>query len=377
MKPLHVVVIGCGIAGLASAWSAVRRGHKVTMIERSSRAGGASVRNFGMVWPIGQPAGSRRALALEGRALWSKLAVEAGCWLNPCGAIFTAHAEDEHAVLRELSEQAAVLGVESSLLSAAQVMARAPAVNPDSLLGGLFTPHEAGINPPEAVAQIAAWLEARYDVEFRWRTVCVRATTGSVVLADGSSLACDRVIVCGGSDLSTLFPHELGAMGLRLCRLHMLSTGPQPGGFRIGPHLASGLSLRHYPLFEVCPTLPVLRARVASTSPELDRYGIHAMASQTQHGEVILGDSHEYDEDIGLFETVEIDRLLDRELRRVFRLPDWQPSHRWTGCYAKHPSLPYTVASPLEHVHLFTGFGGGGMTLALAAAEREWQAKLE
>jgi FAD dependent oxidoreductase TIGR03364 len=377
MKPLHVVVIGAGIAGLASGWAAARRGHRVTIVERSPRASGASVRNFGMIWPIGQPAGSRRALALEGRSLWSKLAAEAGLWLNPCGAAFAAHDDDEMAVLRELEERAALLGVECSLLDPEQLLARAPGVNPESLRGGLYSPHEAGVNPPEVIAQVGKWLETRYDVAMRWRTVAVGVATGSVSLADGSTVACDRVMVCGGTDVDSLFPAELRAMGLRMCRLHMMSTAPQPGGFRIGPHLASGLSLRHYPLFQDCPSLPALRARVASNSPELDRFGIHAMASQTHSGEVLLGDSHEYDDDIGLFNSAEIDRLLERELRRVFRLPDWQPRYRWTGCYAKHPTLPYVVASPLRHVHLFTGLGGGGMTLALAAAEREWQAAFE
>ena len=101
------------------------------------------------------------------------------------------------------------------------------------------------------------------------------------------------------------------------------------------------------------------------------------MASQNQSGEVLLGDSHQYDDEIGLFNAADIDRLLERELKRVFRLPDWTARYHWTGCYAKHPTRPYVVASPLRHVHLLTGFGGGGMSLAFAAAEREWQAELE
>lgn len=39
-KPLQVVVVGAGPAGLAVAWSAARRGHQVVVLERSDKPGG-------------------------------------------------------------------------------------------------------------------------------------------------------------------------------------------------------------------------------------------------------------------------------------------------------------------------------------------------
>lgn len=373
MKSLRVGVVGAGIVGLSHAWSAVRRGHRVTVFERSPRAVGASIRNFGMVWPLGQPPGTPYRLAMRSRRRWLSLARTAGVWVRRCGSLHLAYREDERDVMVEFAAAAPDLGVTCRWVDADRVRSRWPVANPDGLLGALRSPTEMAVNPPAAIGQIAAWLHDRHGVEFRFGTRIAAAEGQTLRSPSGEGWDFDRVIVCGGADAADLFPAQVRAAGLRLCKLQMLGTGPQPAGWRIGPHIAGGLTLRHYRSFEVCPSLERLKRRIAAETPELDRFGIHVMASQDDQGRVILGDSHEYDDEIEPFDKQRIDDLILRELRRLIRLPDWSIGRRWHGIYAKHPRQAILRDEPHPELHLRTGTGGAGMTLAFGFAEEDWE----
>lgn len=365
-----LAVVGGGIVGLAHAWTAAREGMRVALFERAPRAEGASIRNFGMIWPVGQPAGECHATALRSREHWLTASKGAGFHAAECGSIHLAHRADEWAVLEEFAALAPGLGFDVRLLSRDETLARSPAANPEGLIGGMWSPTELCVDPREATRSLAPWLVSAHGVATNFSTEIRRVESGRLESADGRTWSADRIVVCGGADIRALFPETLARPDLRLCKLQMMRTGAQPDGWRAGPHLASGLTLRHYHNFDVCASLAGLVARVAAEAPELDRFGIHVMLSQNHLGEAVLGDSHEYDAEIEPFDKAEIDRLMLRELRKIVVLPSWEIAARWHGIYLKHTAGPWFEADPLPGVKIVTGFGGAGMTMSFGAAER-------
>lgn len=370
IRNYDVAVIGAGIVGMAHAWMAARRGHRVVLFDRSARAQGASIRNFGMIWPIGQPAGELYEIALRSREFWLELNENGVTKADPCGAVHLAHRQDEFAVLEEFCSHGAH---DCKLLSPAETRRKAPVANPSGLLGSLWSPTELRVDPRVAVCQIASWLRTKHNVTQHFATPVIRVNDGLITSASGIACQANQIIICSGSDLKTLFPEVLAASGLRVCKLQMLRTKAQDATIQQHAHIASGLTLRHYTSFEACPSLPALRKRVAAENPELDRFGIHVMATRTDNGEFILGDSHEYDEEIVPFDKGQIDELILRELRKIMQLPDWSIEQRWHGVYAKHPSLPVFECDPQPGIHVCVGTGGAGMTMSFGLADRWWR----
>lgn len=363
-----LLVVGGGVLGLAHGCLAARRGLSVRLLERSVFARGASVRNFGMVWPVGQPAGDRRTLALRSRALWAELAALAGFRCEPTGSLHVAHHADELAVLEEFA--AVDPGAGTTVLSAAEALAKSPRLCADGLRGALFSPHEANVDSPRAIAALHRWLGEQPGCSVHHGLAASALTGDGVLASDGREFAAERVLVCSGDDFASLCPTHFAKAPLRRSRLQMLRTVPQPGGWRLGPMLAAGLTLLHYDGFRACPTLPALKARLTAQWPEQWRDGIHVLVSQRDDGSLVLGDSHEYGREFALEVDAGLEpRILDY-LATFFRPAAPAIAARWTGTYAQRTDGGFGWVEVVDRrTTIVTGFGGAGMTLSMGAAE--------
>jgi FAD dependent oxidoreductase TIGR03364 len=362
-------VVGAGVLGLAHAFHLARRGRRVAVFERNPKAAGASVRNFGMLWPIGQPAGRMRRMATRSLEIWRQVLPAAGLWHAQTGSLHLAYREDEARVLREFVGAARADGDDCELLEPSQVAARSRAVRLEGLIAALWSPAETCVDPREVIAGLPEWLEREYGVQFLFGCA-VTAFDAPRLLAGGEEWQAERLFVCAGEDSQSLFPDTLESARLVRCKLQMMRSQPYGDRWRIGPMLAAGLTLRHYAAFQQCPSLPALRQRIAEETPLYDRYGIHVMASQNGRGEIVIGDSHEYDADIEPFDKQEIDDLILEYLRTFLDAPGLRIAARWHGVYVRHPAAPYFVAHPLPEATVITGVGGAGMTLSFGLAEQ-------
>lgn len=363
------IVIGAGIVGLATARALSLNGFKVTVIERSGKAVGASVRNFGMIWPVGQPNGTMYNRALRSRNVWKEIADAAGFWYDECGSIHLAYHADEWTVLQELYEAFNKNDRPVTLLNQSQIKEKINGVNPVNLIGGLFSKTELIIDPREAIAALPSYLSEVHDVRFIWNKNVTAVEKNKVIVGE-ESMQADVLCVCSGADFETLYPAKFAELQVTKCKLQMMRFMNADEQFRIGTAMCGGLSLIHYDSFKAAPSLPLLKERYQNELSDYLRLGIHVMVSQNGKGELTVGDSHEYGSTFSPFDETYINDLITKYLKTFALTDQWKLIQSWHGVYPKMTNGKTDIFMKAdEGVYIINGLGGAGMTLSFGFAE--------
>jgi len=369
MTQPSAIVIGAGIVGLATARALASRGYAVTVFERNERAVGASIRNFGMIWPIGQATGPLYERAMLSRSIWKQVCTEAGIWHDEVGSLHLAYHDDELQAIKEYVD-ANRQHRDCALLSPERALEKSPAVNMSGLKGALWSGDEMIVESREAVGQVAKYLAEKYGVRFHWKTAISRVQHPAVY-SGNTKWEADEVFVCSGIDLETLYPELFSSVNILQCKLQMMRLVAQPGNWRIGPSLCGGLSMVHYPGFQVAESLPALRKRYEEQYAEYLKWGIHVMVSQNGGGELTIGDSHEYGKVHDPFDKEFINKLITEYLHTFANFKDWQLLQSWHGLYAKMmDGRTELILQPEDGVTIINGLGGNGMTLSFGLCEQ-------
>ena len=228
----------------------------------------------------------------------------------------------------------------------------------------LHSPHELRVESREAIPALAAHL-ARLGVAFLPRAAVTGVEAGRLHTASGEVIA-ERIVVCPGPDLVSLFPDEAASRGVTLCKLHMMRVAAPL--VRPANPVMSDLGMVRYAGYAVSPRLPALRERLLDEQARWLEDGIHLIAAAGDDGSLIVGDSHQYGDSPDPFQPEDVDARILAELSLVLDLPEPRVLERWVGVYPSGPA-PAFVAAPLPGVRLAQVTSGTGASTGFALAE--------
>jgi D-hydroxyproline dehydrogenase subunit beta len=365
-KP-DVAIVGAGIAGISLAWHLHKAGNRVVVVDKSTQAEGASVRNFGMVWVVGQSTEDQENLALRSLELWEQAADEMGFWIRKPGSLHVAREPLELQVLEEFL-QLSNGRHGRRMLSKEETLELCPQLRENNLLGSMHSATEGAVDPREVVHAAAESLSAK-GVEFRFESLVTKIEPNSLHFADGTRLEAQKIVVCPGPELANLLPMSYQKAGLLQTHLQMMRLRPKEGIERIGIHLCSGLTLSHYGNFRVCPSLSALKDFHKFKWPNQVEHGIHILIAEHSDGTITLGDSHVYGRKGPVYQEDSIDHEILDACHDFFPLDNYEVTQRWMGSYNTHPTLPFwkeEVANNVWALNLF----GTGMTLSFGVTEQ-------
>lgn len=367
--PKKAIIVGSGIVGLATARALAEKGWVVTVYEENSQADGASVRNFGMIWPIGQASGIQYERAMRTKAIWKQICVETGYWLDEVGSLHLAKTQMESIAMQEIADK---FSGERPIywLKPEEVLTVSAAPKLEGLYGGLWCKDEAIIEPRIIIRALPIYLQQTLDIKFIFNQRINQVGSG-YVLINSRKEECDVVFICTGSELKKLYSNIFQENFIN-CKLQMMRIIQQPHNWRIGPAICGGLSMAHYKSFEAAESIQSLKKELLENYSDYFKYGIHVMVSQNHLGQLTIGDSHEYEDEIEPFDKTYINELILKYLRNLVVFQDWTIVQSWSGIYAKSISMKSEFIQEIEpNVWIVNGFGGAGMTLAWGTIE-EW-----
>ncbi|WP_143751334.1 FAD-binding oxidoreductase [Collimonas sp. PA-H2] len=340
---IDILIVGAGIIGAACADALAAEGLAVMVVEREATGSGATAAGMGhLVVMDDNPA--ELALTSYSLALWRQLAGAdpAAHEYSGCGTIWIAADDEEMAAAGDKQATLQAHGIACEMLDAAALYAHEPQLRP-GLSGGLRVGGDAIVYPPKSAALLLARAQGRGA---QVRAGQVQAITShGVLLADGSELHADRVLVANGSASVQLLPE----LPIRPKKGHIVITDRYPG------------LIRHQ-LVE----LGYIKSAHAASG---DSVAFNLQPRPT--GQLLIGSSRQFDGADKAIEPKILARMLAHATSFVPALADLHALRCWTGLRAaSSDGLPLIGPHPSRpDVWLATGHEGLGITTSLASAQ--------
>ena len=148
---VDAVVIGGGSVGAATAFHLQQRGLKTLLLEAHELTAGTTWHTAGMLWRL-RPSYVDIELLGHTRDMckWLERDTEIGCWTEN-GGLFIADNKERLMEYERLAETGAKYGIESRVLSPAEVRDVHPLLAVDDVYGALYSPGDGTIDPSGVV----------------------------------------------------------------------------------------------------------------------------------------------------------------------------------------------------------------------------------
>ncbi|ESY92162.1 FAD-binding oxidoreductase [Mesorhizobium australicum] len=208
---MNVIVVGAGIAGLSTAWSLVKAGHAVSVVEQGPipnplAASGDHHRIIRRAYRAGTGYG---LLITEAYEAWDEMWADLGeNHLDARGFVCVSREPgDEAEEYREGLEEGKF---PYELLGPDAAVERWPFLETGSFRYAYFSPEGGALHCREIAAGLAKWLRTNgANVYDHSKVTEIDAEAGHIVLESGETMQADRIVVAAGAWVLKLFP-ELG-----------------------------------------------------------------------------------------------------------------------------------------------------------------------
>jgi sarcosine oxidase len=211
---MNVIVIGAGIAGLSTAWSLIKAGHQVTIVEQGPipnplAASGDHHRIIRRAY--GAAAGYGR-LITEAYEAWDEMWVDLGeNHLDPRGFICISRDEGDDA--EQMRDGLAAGDFPFEMIEPGEAVARWPFLESGSFRYAFFSPEGGALHCRKIAAGLAKWLRANgANVYENSKVTKIDAEAGHIVLESGETMQADRIVVTSGAWVLKLFPELDGEL---------------------------------------------------------------------------------------------------------------------------------------------------------------------
>jgi len=207
--PTHarVVVVGGGIAGVATAYHLTRLGVRdVVLLEQGKLTCGTTWHAAGLV---GQTRATRNATRMSRYGIELYASLEAGTGLatgwKRCGSLNVAKTPERLMLMRRQMARAKSFGIEFEFVTLAEAGRIAPILRTDDLAGAVFIPGDGKANPTDLTQSLAKGARmGGATIAEGVKVTGVDATRGRVSgvrwrSADGEgAVGCETIVNCGG-----------------------------------------------------------------------------------------------------------------------------------------------------------------------------------